>query len=406
LTDIPVLVVDDNATNRHILDDMLARWRMKPALAEGGERALELMRQARDAGEAFPLLLTDAHMPGMDGFALVERIRQDPTLAGATIMMLTSGGQRGDAARCRQLGVAAYLTKPIRQSELRDAILTVLGAKTAAEGRPRLVTRHTLREGRRGLRILLAEDNVVNQRLAVRLLEKRGHHVTVATNGREVLTTLENAVSTGFDLILMDVQMPEMSGFEATGFIREKEKVTGKRLPIIAMTASALKGDRERCLAAGMDDYIAKPVQSEDLFAAIERLVEAPGAAPPDSAPVASAVLRKEAILDRAGGDLNLLRQIIEIFAVDCPRMMANLRKAAEAKNPKALQDAAHALKGAISNFSTVGAFESALRLEVTGHNGDLTGVEDILATLEQDVATLNAALEEKRTERVSPMRS
>ena len=275
LAGIPVLVVDDNATNRRILDDMLARWRMKPALAEGGVKALDLLRQARDHAEPFPLVLTDAHMPGMDGFGLVERIRQDPTLAGATIMMLTSGGQRGDAARCRELGVAAYLTKPIRQSELRTAILTVLGVKSAPPQDRSLVTRHLLRERRRNLRVLLVEDNAVNQRLAVRLLEKRGYSAVLAAHGREALNLLDKAGFKGFDLVLMDVQMPEMDGLEATAAIREREKTTGAHLPIIAMTARAMKGDRERCLAAGMDGYVAKPIQAEDLLDAIDNVGDA-----------------------------------------------------------------------------------------------------------------------------------
>jgi two-component system, sensor histidine kinase and response regulator len=208
----------------------------------------------------------------MDGFTLAERIKGDPPLAGATIMMLTSAGQRGDAARCRELGVAAYLSKPIRQAELHTAMLSLLGRKQPTSEPSGLVTRHSLREGRSfaaARRVLVAEDNVVNQQLARRLLEKRGHQVVVAQNGREALEALGRH---SFDLILMDVQMPEMDGFEATATIREREKISGSHLPIIAMTANAMKGDRERCMAAGMDAYVSKPVDSRELFEAIEKL--------------------------------------------------------------------------------------------------------------------------------------
>ena len=395
LAGIPVLVVDDSATNRRILDEMLARWRMKPTLAEGGERALELMFQARDAARAFPLVLTDAHMPAMDGFALAERIRQDPTLAGATIMMLTSGGQRGDAARCRELGVAAYLTKPIRQSELRDAILTVMGARTAPGERPRLVTRHSLREGRRGLHILLAEDNVVNQRLAMRLLETRGHHVTVAANGCEVLGLLEKSDSTGFDLVLMDIQMPQMSGFEATRLIRDEEKRTGKHLPIIAMTAHALKGDRERCLAAGMDGYISKPIQADDLLAAVEGLGLATAAITEKETPKRNLknVIDTASTLAAIDGDWILLQEMVELFLNDLPGLLSNVQDAIKRGDAKGLESAAHTLKGSVGTLVARAAFEAAFRLEQMGRQGDLTEAEPAFRALEEEIELLKRAL-------------
>jgi signal transduction histidine kinase/ligand-binding sensor domain-containing protein/DNA-binding response OmpR family regulator len=269
LRGLGVLVVDDNCTNRRILEELLIRWGMKPVSSESGQAALARLREAWEAGEPFELVLTDVHMPEMDGFRLVELIRQEPELAPATIMMLTSAGQRGDAARCRELGVAAYLTKPIRQSELREAILKVLG-QIEQEGQANLLTRHSLREAgtaMTSLRVLLAEDNPVNQRLVIRLLEKSGHRVVVANNGLEVLAALDKE---GFDLVLMDVQMPEMDGFEATAVIREKEKRSGTHLQIIALTAHAMKGDRERCLNAGMDGYLPKPVGSKELSTVLD----------------------------------------------------------------------------------------------------------------------------------------
>ncbi len=271
LRDLLVLVVDDNATNRRILNEMLVHWQMRPTTADGGGAALGCMMHAAAAGTPFPLVLIDAHMPEMDGFELAERITHTPELAGATIMMLSSADLTGEAARCRELGVAAFLTKPIRQSELLDTILLAMGRAALGERRP-LVTSESLPASISRLRILLAEDNAVNQRLAVRLLEKRGHTVMVANNGREALTALEREP---FDLVLMDVWMPEMDGFEATAAIRERELLCRTHVPIVAMTAHAMKGDEERCLEAGMDAYLPKPIDSQRLFRTIDSLIVA-----------------------------------------------------------------------------------------------------------------------------------
>jgi PAS domain S-box-containing protein len=273
LAGVRVLVVDDNLTHRRILEGKLKGWRMEPALAEQGKVALELLEEALETGIPFRLVLTDANMPGMDGFALAERIQQNPRLVGIPIVMLSSLGQRGDAERRRQLGVAACLMKPIGESELLETIQRVLGKCSQPMEPPSLTTHNALREEKRSLQILLAEDNAVNRQLAVRLLEKRGHHVVVAGNGLEVLAALEHQ---HFDLVLMDVQMPEMDGFEATAAIREKEKVEGGHLPIVAMTAHTMKGDRERCLEAGMDGYVLKPIQSKELFTTIEDIIASP----------------------------------------------------------------------------------------------------------------------------------
>jgi PAS domain S-box-containing protein len=271
LEGLAVLVVDDNFTNRRILEEMLTAWRLKPALAESARNAMSSLDKALGAGVPFPLVLVDANMPEVDGFALVEQIRRNPGLAGANIMMLTSASQNGDAARCRELGVARYLIKPIGQSELLDAILQAVGGKLPAVVPPSGPgIQLPLRKRRRGFRILLAEDNLVNQMLAVRLLEKQGHHVQVAGDGREALQKLKEE---DFDLVLMDVQMPVMGGFEAAAAVREIEKSTGKHIPIVALTAHAVTGDRERCLAAGMDGYVAKPIHPEELLEQIEALI-------------------------------------------------------------------------------------------------------------------------------------
>jgi two-component system sensor histidine kinase/response regulator len=282
LRDMPVLVVDDNAVNRRILEATLRQWHMKPVLAESGRAAVAAMHERKLGGTAFPLVLLDAQMPEMDGFSVAKEIKKDPELARATVLMLTSAGRQGDGARCRALGIAAYLMKPISQVELLEAVLAVLGTPSGGPDPLHVVTRHSLRESRRKLRILLAEDNKVNQMVAARLLEKRGHTVVVVENGRDALAALDEPGSVGFDLILMDVQMPHMDGLEATGIIREKEKSSGAHLPIIAMTAHAMKGDEERCLAAGMDGYASKPIEVEQLLATIDAVLAASLASRPE----------------------------------------------------------------------------------------------------------------------------
>jgi PAS domain S-box-containing protein len=270
LRGVKVLVVDDNRTNRRILEGMLKRWEMNPASAESAEAALTEMSNAQSDGKPYGLILTDMHMPKMDGFELVERIRHRPELSAPMIMMLTSAGHRGDAERCRELGVAAYLLKPIRQSELREAIARVLGAREQHGAIP-LLTRYSLQDARDPesvLRVLVAEDNPVNQRLVVRMLEKRGHRVAVAGNGREAVDIL---AKDSFDIVFMDVQMPEMDGLEATARIREKEEGSERHQIVIALTAHAMKGDRERCLAAGMDAYLSKPIRPQELDDILEK---------------------------------------------------------------------------------------------------------------------------------------
>ena len=272
LAGIPVLVVDDNSTNRRVFAEMLRRWGMQPEVVESAAAALARLREACDAGSPFRVVLTDSTMPDMDGFQLVERIRESADFGTVAVIMATSAGQRGDAARCRSLGIAAYLTKPVRGVELKAVIRATVGrAPGDIQARP-LLTRHSQRERRRSLHILLAEDNPVNQKLAVRLLEKEGHTVVVADNGRRALEALEAA---DIDLVILDVQMPEMDGYEAAASIRKAEKTTLKHVPILAMTAHAMKGDREKCLAAGMDGYLSKPIRLDDLRQAIEELVPA-----------------------------------------------------------------------------------------------------------------------------------
>jgi signal transduction histidine kinase/CheY-like chemotaxis protein/ligand-binding sensor domain-containing protein len=264
---VAVLIVDDNPTNRTILVEMLRAKGMQPVAVESGEAALAALHHARAAGRPFPLAILDFQMPGMDGFTLAECIRAQAGLRDTRLLMLTSAGQRGDAARCRDVGIEVYLLKPVKQSALLEAIARSLGRPAAAGLLP--LTRHSLNESRPKLRVLLAEDNAINQKLAVRLLEKHGHTVTVANDGAEAVATAANGE---FDVILMDVQMPNMSGLEATAAIRVLERGTGRHIPIVAMTAHAMKGDQERCLEAGMDGYISKPIQPDHMMEVIERV--------------------------------------------------------------------------------------------------------------------------------------
>jgi two-component system sensor histidine kinase/response regulator len=390
LAGIPVLVVDDNPTNRRILEATLLQWGMKPTLAEGGLPALTALRRAKEAGNRTLLLLLDAQMPGMDGFSLMEKIRQDPELPFATVMMLTSGGQRGDAARCRELGISAYLTKPVRQSELREAILRVLGMGQLKNENPQLLTRHTLRQTRRRLHVLLAEDNAINRELVVRLLSNRGHTVVVAANGKQAVSALE---AQSFDAVLMDVQMPEMDGFEATVAIREKEKAIGTHVPIIALTAHAMKGDRERCLAGGMDGYVSKPVQAEELFKA----VEGPHGTSPATRKVndhTSEVLDRELALTRVDGDEGLLADLAKLFCEESPKLLFAIEDAVARKDAAALKRAAHSLKGSMSTFAAREATEAALRLEELASVGELVDAEAAYRLLATQVDRLKQALE------------
>jgi CheY-like chemotaxis protein/HPt (histidine-containing phosphotransfer) domain-containing protein len=321
----------------------------------------------------------------MDGFALAEQIKSAPELATATIMMLSSADRQSDAARCRALGVACYLVKPIKQSDLLDAILTMLAATPERPPAPRAVPSRPVESGR-SLRILLAEDVVVNQMLAVRLLEKHGHTVVVANNGREALAALERE---RFDLVLMDVQMPEMDGFEATAALRRREQGTGRRLPVLALTAHALKGDSERCLEAGMDGYLSKPIRSAELFQLIARLVpDEPTPTPPAEAPfdVASA-------LEHVEGDQALLAELVRLFLDDYPRLMATMREALDEGDGKKLHRGAHGLKGTLNLFGARVALDLARRLESQGSSGELSGAEEAWRLLEQEFVRLRPAL-------------
>jgi signal transduction histidine kinase/DNA-binding response OmpR family regulator/streptogramin lyase len=391
LQGLRALVVDDNETNRHILGCLLKGWGLSPTLAEDGAEALRTLAQASEVNQPFPLVLCDSSMPGMDGFQLAREIRKNPRLSGTAIVMLTLAGQRGDAARCRELGLEGFIAKPVSQSELRATLLRVAGSK-CSEAKSALVPPHPLREGGRPLRILLAEDNAVNQLLASRLLEKQGHQVVIVGNGQAALEQLEFET---FDLILMDIQMPGIDGFEATARIRNMEAATGTHLPIVAMTAHAMEGDRERCLAAGMDGYIAKPIRAEDLVDAIEKLGRPPAVTGMESTPRPR---ERESIdtasaLARVGGDVALLKKMVVLFLNELPTLLTNLRDAVTGADAKAIELAAHKLKGSVGNFAAHPAFEATRKLEALGRDGSLSAVGPIFADVEREIQRLKSAM-------------
>jgi PAS domain S-box-containing protein len=387
LRGLPVLVVDDNATNRRILEELLAGWGMRPTAVDGGPAALAVLRGAAAAGEPFSLALVDAMMPGMDGRTLARRIREQPDLEGVALLMLSSAGQLLEAAGWRPLGVAACLTKPVKHSELLDAILRALHPHAPGPARSSAAPRPAPQPGQGALRILLAEDNLVNQKLAVRLLEKLGHRVRLAGTGTEALAALEREP---YDLVLMDVQMPEMDGLEATRCLRRGERRTGRHVPVIAMTAHAMKGDRERCLEAGMDGYLAKPIRTEELAAAIAGV--GPGTVPAGSGQAAAA-FDHEAALAGAGGDPELLRELARIFRAECPRWQTQMRQAIAQGDAGLLRRAAHTCKGSLGLFGAGAALEAAQRLESLGQAGDLAPAGEAFAALEAALAALNAQL-------------
>jgi signal transduction histidine kinase/DNA-binding response OmpR family regulator/HPt (histidine-containing phosphotransfer) domain-containing protein len=386
LTDLPVLVVDDNHVNRRVLRDLLLRWKMRPTLVESGAAALAALERASQSGRPFSLVLLDLNMPGIDGFEVAARVRENRALAGATIMMLSSSGQHGDTARCVDLGVASYLIKPVDQREL----LAAIGRALAREQSPRPALPDAMLAAdlpARRLHVLVADDNAVNQRLTTSLLERRGHRVTVVGNGKEALAAIARQP---FDAVLMDVQMPEMGGFEATAAIRARERGTGGHLPIVAMTAHAMKGDRDRCLAAGMDEYITKPLDSRRLCHVIEHLGMPGSTALEPEAPSSDVY---STILTRVGGDTQLLAEISHLFIADVPGYLARIRAAIDAGDDEALRRAAHAYKGAAANFEATALVRAARQIEEVERTNSPAGRDELWRLLNAETTALVATL-------------
>jgi two-component system, sensor histidine kinase and response regulator len=390
---VSVLAVDDNETNRLILVEMLSSWKMRPEAADGGKSALAALDYAHEQGRPFQMVISDMNMPRMDGCELGREIRRRPHFGKIPILLLSSGDQQGESVRCPELAIARYLTKPVQPSELFDAIITALSKPLdVRESKSPVSVSPPVRPT--GLKVLLAEDNAVNRRLATALLEKRGFIVTAAENGQKAVDILEEQT---VDLVLMDVQMPVMDGLAATRAIRTKEQSIGTHLPIIALTAHAMKGDRERCLDAGADEYVTKPIRVAELFTIIDRLLGAAVRALPaptvPSEPV-SRVLDPAALLERVEGDRELLEELARLFAQECPANMVAIRQAQDARDANLLERLAHTLKGASYSVSAPRVSAAALELESGARAGSLDHTDELIVKLQQEVDLLLPELE------------
>ncbi|RLS51946.1 MAG: response regulator [Planctomycetota bacterium] len=391
LTGVRVLVVDDNQTNRRILEEVLKHWNMIPTLAGSGPAALDVMRRMNQQGSPFELVLTDCHMPEMDGFMFAEALKKSPELSSCTIMMLTSADRQGAYERCHQIGIEATLLKPVKQSELRRSIVAILSRTV----RPVRSSSATIVPSSRRLRILLAEDNPVNQLLAARVLHKLGHETQTVENGQLALDALrENE----FDVVLMDIQMPVLDGFQATTAIREQEQSSGRHQLIVAMTAHAMTGDRERCLAAGLDDYVAKPISITLLSEALSRISDQlPPTAdgPPPSVATSPGPAHADLAFDYAtalkkvDGDQDFLNELMNIFHRTTPALRATLKAAVEQHDTHTASEVAHSLKGAIANFCAQPAYAAALALEQTCRSNQLDALPSAHHTLVHELDRL-----------------
>jgi CheY-like chemotaxis protein len=369
LIDLPILVVDDNASNRRILKEILTNWHMKPTLANSGAEALNALEKG-NSKNSFALVLLDVHMPDMDGFAVAEQIRNSYKHQGIKVILLTSASRPSDVARCRELGISDYLSKPIKQSELFDAIVTAM-AEHSGERERYESTSAFIQASERSLRVLLAEDNPVNQTLAMRILERLGHKVQVVKNGKEAIG---RAQEEEFDLILMDVQMPEMDGLEATTAIRAAEAGTGKHVPIVAMTAHVMKGDREKCLSAGMDGYLSKPIRIAELKQAMSEVEKARNIGQSAGQNSFRAIGQLELLLDSVMGDRALLAEMAELWLSDSAKQERHIRNGLDSGDAMMVQSAAHALKGSVGTFQASAAQEAANQLEISAKDADLVG--------------------------------
>jgi signal transduction histidine kinase/DNA-binding response OmpR family regulator len=387
LDGLDVLIVDDNAVNCRILEQMLTNWRMHPVAVRSARAALDVMRNAAGAGHPFPLVLLDATMPEMDGFALAENIKQEAGLAGVTVMMLSSAMRSGETSRANDLGIHSVLTKPVMQSELLNGILLALSSNefTAADQAPDASAPPI--SGDAHLAVLVAEDNAVNRAVISGILGKLGHTLTHAANGREAV---EAIATSRFDLVLMDIQMPEMDGLEATARIRRLEQGTGRHLQIVAMTARAMTGDRERCLGAGMDDYISKPLRREDLrrvLGAIQPLAALPRAA------AGATVFTNAELLERCDGDGELVNELIKLFREQTPQLLDVIRSAAAVSDAPALAAGAHKLLGSLGAFGAENARQIVLEVSAAAGDADFEGAAEWIVKLADEVDQIHSAL-------------
>ncbi len=364
LAGLRALVVDDSATNRRIVRDMLGATGIRVHEAADGDAGLAAIRAAGDEHAPYDLVVLDAQMPKLDGFELAAAVRGDPTIATTRLLMLTSAGRRGDGQRCRELSIHGYLPKPASRSDLIEAVRAVLGSPSVVD----VVTRHSIAESRKRLRILLAEDNPVNQEVAASMLRKRGHDVDVVANGR---AALEAATRERYDVVLMDIQMPEMDGFEATQAIRATPQ--GSDLPIVALTAHALSGERERCLSFGMSGYLSKPYKGHELFAAVEGWEQA---ITPGPTTQASTLTAPPVDLDgfrqdmRAAGAEAAVDSILDTFLHTAQDRIAAMIDALTTGSAQEIERAAHAFKSAAGAIGAKGLATLLLQLEEAGKTG------------------------------------
>jgi two-component system, sensor histidine kinase and response regulator len=392
LSAIPVLIVDDNSEVRRILSEIAREWEMHPVTAESGAVALDAIRQAEADGAPFRLAIVDCDMPDMNGFALAERITQDRGFPSVPLLMMAYVGTREAAGRHRDLGIAGCLLKPIRRNELLEAMLKALGKTSAKDDATSEKT--CIPDVLPQLRILVAEDNTINQMVAMRMLEKLGHAPVLAANGVEALSMLESG---NFDLVLMDVQMPVKDGLATTREIREQEKATGAHMPVIAMTAHAMKGDRERCLVAGMDAYLTKPVTSQSLQQTIAatRKRAKPAALSPhiSSGSVESWSITKAR--ENVGGDEALLRELLQIFLQESPKQLAVLEHAIETASAASVESVAHTLKGELGYLGLAEAADQARDLERMGHDRALKSAPDVFRQFKSNLVAASTAMNE-----------
>jgi PAS domain S-box-containing protein len=403
LNNMPVLVVDDNRSNRLILAEILTSWGMRPALAAGGQQALEEMRQQAARGTPFPLVLLDTGMPQVDGFDVASAIKAAPELGSTCVMMLSSSDFSAEIARCNALGVTCFVRKPVKQSELFDAIVTaanIAPRAAASAGEDAVLLATPLRK----LNVLVAEDHPVNQVLIAAILNGRGHAFSIANNGLEVLRLLERAPGEHppFDVVLMDGQMPAMDGYQTTREIRRRERATGKHLRIIAVTANAMKDDRDKCMAAGMDDYVTKPIDADQLLERLESVlparagvVQAPAAAAAAApATVAVTAFAVEAALQRARGKRTLLRQLVQLLLQDLPGTLAELASALSANDARQVERTAHRLRGAAFTVCAEPLAAAAGDLELAARNADAARMQEGAGELQARAAELVTELE------------
>ena len=374
---------------------MLQRQEIRTGGVGSGEDALVELLSARACGRPYHLILTDRHMPNMDGFGLIEKIRSIPELSTTAIMMLTSAGHREDVERCKELGITSYLLKPVRQANLALAIESALGESGI---QPDKSVRPVPRSGVKRLHILVAEDNSVNQTVALRTLERMGHSVVIAENGLQVLVSLSQEA---FDLVLMDIQMPEMDGLAATREIREAQWPGYSQIPIVAMTALAMKGDKERCLRGGMDGYVSKPLNRNELGEAIANVIDSPRDAPATISETNGLDVRLETslifdfshALDRLDGDKALLGEIVQIFVDEAPKSLEALRVAILRKDSKTIERIAHSLKSELGYLGLSGVSERARDLEEMSRTNDLQNAPESFAALETEISAVLSSM-------------